>query len=234
MKKKLPPTFDTSKIRNYFATGIVILLPVALTLLIVSFFFNLLTRPFEGMMTALIASLGIFEGGAFFLSEAQLVLWTSKILIIFFIVGVTILLGYLARWVLIHWLIRLGEAIVHRIPFIRAVYKTSQDVIKTIFTTQTKSFKQPVLVPYPNADTFSLGLITREELTDLNHAKIENPVAVFIPTTPNPTSGFLLIFPKKDVTYLDMSIEEALKYIISCGVITTPLKPKLPKEADKT
>ncbi len=233
MNKESNFKFDTSKIKNYFVTGIVLLLPVALTLLIVSFLFNLLTRPFEGLMTALIRSMGIFNRGFLFLSQDQLILYTSKLLILVFLVVLTVLLGALARWFFIHWIIRLGEAIVNRIPLIGSIYKTSQDVISTIFTTQTKSFKQVVLVPYPNNYTKCLGLITREKVDGVRGEHFKDPVAVFIPTTPNPTSGFLLLFERTDVVYLDMSIEEALKYIISCGVIMTPIRPLSEEAAEK-
>ncbi|MDB2614203.1 DUF502 domain-containing protein [Chlamydiales bacterium] len=225
MKEKTVASFDTHKLKRYFVTGLIILLPVALTILIVVFFFNLLTNPFEGIMISFLRSAGIFNKGFYFLSEEQLIRYTSKLLIFTFLIATTICIGFFARLFFINWIIRVGEAIVNRIPFIGSLYKTSQDVIKTIFTSNTKSFKQPVLVPYPNEYTYCLGLITREHIEGLEGDQFKDPVAVFIPTTPNPTSGFLLLFEREKVTYLDMSIEGALKYVISCGVIMTPLKP---------
>lgn len=224
--------FDSSKMKNYFITGLVILLPVALTLIIVTFLFNLLTRPFEGLMTTLIRSIGLFKSGFLFLTQDQLILYTSKLLIIIFLGALTILLGVLGRWFMLHWLIRAGEALVTKIPLISSIYKTSQDVIQTIFTSQTKSFKQVVLVPYPNDFTHSLGLITREHVEGVSGEHFKDPVAIFIPTTPNPTSGFLLLFERKDIIYVDMTIEEALKYVISCGVIMTPIRPLSKEEAE--
>lgn len=225
--------FDTHKLKNYFVTGIAILLPVALTILIVGFLFNLLTNPFVGVMSAIMRKIGIFDGGIWFISESALVLVVSKILILIFLLSITILLGFFARWFFVNWVLKLGENIVHKIPLISSVYKTSQDVIQTIFTSQTKSFKQTVLIPYPNKYTWSLGLITRDEIPGLKNSKMKDPVAVFIPTTPNPTSGFLLIFEREDVIYVDMSIEDALKYVISCGVIIAPINPISKEDALK-
>jgi uncharacterized membrane protein len=223
--------FDANKLKNYLVTGIAILLPVALTIIIVMFLFNLLTNPFVGMMTAIVSRLGFLKGGLWFISEEMLILAVSKILILIFLGVITVALGFFARWFFIHWILKMGESVVKRIPLISSVYKTSQDVIQTIFTSQTKSFKQAVLVPYPNKYTWSLGLVTRDEIPGLKGDKMKDPVAVFIPTTPNPTSGFLLLFERDDVIYVDMTIEDALKYVISCGVIIAPLNPLSKEEA---
>ena len=218
--------FDTTHLRNYFLTGLVLLLPIALTIIIVTFLFNLLTAPFEGLMHSFLTSIGIYHGGFWILSEEQLVNMTSKILIFVLILGLTILLGAIARWFFINWLIRFGEAVVTRIPLIGSIYKTSQDVIKTIFTSKTSSFKQVVLAPYPSKGTYALGLITKEGVTSHDKEVLGDRVTVFVPTTPNPTSGFLLLYEVKDLIYLDMAIEDALKFVISCGVITSPINRK--------
>ncbi len=215
----------THHFRNYFLTGLVLLLPIALTVIIVSFLFNLLTHPFEGMMTSFLHSIGIFEGGLWFISEGQLVYWTSKFLILLLLFAITLFLGAVARYFFFNWLLKMGEALVNRIPLIGTIYKTCQDVIQTIFTSQTKSFKQVVLAPYPSKGTLALGLITKEEVTTHDKELLGERVSVFIPTTPNPTSGFLLLYEKKDLIYLDMAIEDALKFVISCGVIFSPIRP---------
>jgi uncharacterized membrane protein len=126
------------------------------------------------------------------------------------------------RWFFFHYLIKFSDYLFHRIPFIRAVYKTCQDVINTIFTTDTKAFKQVVMVPFPNTETRSIGLVTRESIPNFENGEKTDLVAVFVPTTPNPTSGFLLLYKEEELVHLNMSVENALKYIISCGVITTP------------
>ena len=210
--------------RRYFITGLVLLLPLALTIAIVVFIVNFFTNPFVGAVKGALEQLGLFDKGFLFLSAEQVQFYFSRFIIILLLFGFTVLLGMLTRYVVTNYFIRLGEYIFHRIPIVRSIYKTSKDVISTIFADKTKSFKQVVLVPFPNADTYSLGLVTRDEIQDLTDQKKGNFIAVFVPTTPNPTSGFLMMFDPKEVIFLDMKVEEAFKYIISCGVILTPFK----------
>jgi len=205
--------------KKLFITGLVILLPLALTIAIAMFVFNLLTVPFAGIVQSVLNHYDLLDHGFLFLSSAQLQQLVSQILILLFLFFFTVSLGIIARWFFFHYLLRLWDSVLHRIPFISTVYKTCQDVISTIFTSSTKSFKQAVLVPFPNADTLSVGLITREKIEGLES---ENLVSVFVPTTPNPTSGFLMLFKEKDLIYLNITVEEAFKYIVSCGIISTP------------
>lgn len=218
--------------KKYFVTGLVILLPLAMTLAIVIFLVNFFTNPFVDVVHDFLKHYGLLQTGFLFLSSDQVQLYVSRILILALLFFFTVLLGALTRWVIVHYFIRIGDFIFHRIPFVRSIYKTSQDVIKTIFTSSTKSFKQVVLVPFPNKDTHSMGLVTREKIPATG--KDTHLVAVFVPTTPNPTSGFLMMFDPDDLVYLDMKVEEAFKYIISCGVIQTPFKTISKEEASKS
>lgn len=210
--------------KKHFITGLVILLPLALTIMIVLFFFNFFTEPFAGLLRAIMDRYHLFPDGFLVFSSAQMRLYVSKLLILIFLFGFTILLGAVARWFFIRYLIRFGDYIFHKIPLIRTIYKTSQDVISTLFTNEAKAFKQVVLVPFPNRDTYSLGFITSNSI-EIKTGLFDNfLVAVFVPTTPNPTSGFLMMFKPQDIMHLDMKVEEALKFIISCGVIQTEIK----------
>lgn len=208
--------------RRYFVTGLVILLPLALTLAIVIFIVKFFTNPFVGLVKGFLQQIGLFDTGFLFLSAEQVQLYFSRLIILALLFLCTVLLGMLTRWVIVHYFIRLGEYVFQRIPIVRSIYKTSKDVINTIFTDQSKSFKQVVLVPFPNAQTYSMGLVTRDNIEGMTHQHKGNVIAVFVPTTPNPTSGFLMMFNPDDVIFLDMKVEEAFKYIISCGVILTP------------
>lgn len=220
--------------RKYFITGLVILLPLALTILIVLFMINLLTNPFIEAVQSILVRYGLIDRGFLFLSAQQVQYAVSQILILCSLFFATVFLGFIARWFLVHYLIKAWDYTLYRIPFIRTVYKTSQDVINTILKSDTKSFKQVVLVPFPSDESHSIGLITRENITDIPNYASKEYVAVFVPTTPNPTSGYLILYEKKDLTYLDMKVEEALKYIISCGVILNePFKEITLEEAEK-
>lgn len=209
--------------KKYFITGLVILLPIALTFAIVVFIFNLLTEPFAGAVKAIFTRYELLSNGIFFLSADQVQQLVSQILILIFIFFATVALGLIARGVFVYYLLHFGESVLIRIPFINTIYKTSKDVIKTMFTSTTQSFKQVVLVPFPHQDVYAVGLITRDKLP-CNDTEYSDRVAVFVPTTPNPTSGFLMMFKPDEIIYLDMKVEDAFKFVVSCGVLSTPFK----------
>lgn len=219
-KDEIAPTGTTLK--TYFITGLVILLPLALTSAIVIFIVNLLTDPFVGIVKSVLDHYNFLTNGFLFLSADQVQQYSSQVIILLLLFFATVGLGSLARWFFFHYLISFWERLVARIPFIRSVYKTCQDVIGTLFRSSSNSFKQVVLVPYPSEQTKAIGLVTRENIS--LEGTNTTMVAVFIPTTPNPTSGFLILFKPESILYLDMKVEDALKYVISCGVIPTPIK----------
>lgn len=215
--------------KKYLITGMIILLPLALTVFIVKFFFNLLTDPFVDAVKGVLNYFGIFNTGFWFISSEEIQLLVSKLLIFIFLFAFTVLLGYLTSWFLIRYLLKMWDFILHRIPIVRTIYKGCQDVINTIFSSNNQSFKQVVMVPFPHPDVYSIGFVTRDDLSPINDPNGSPLCAVFVPTTPNPTSGFLITLEKKNLVFLDMKVEEAFKCIISCGVIpqdfTTQLRP---------
>jgi len=219
--------------KKHFITGIVILLPLTLTIWFVSFIFNLLTGPFIGISHTILDHFGLLDTGFLFLSANEVQEIVSKIFIIIFLFFFTVLLGILGRWVFIRFIFKIWDYILHRIPFVRSIYKTCQDVISTLFASKADAFQQVVLAPFPNSDTLTLGFVTRQNLTNTKNPESKNITAVFVPTTPNPTSGFLMLYDEGDLTYLDMKVEDAFKYIISCGVILTPLKAITKEEAQQ-
>jgi uncharacterized membrane protein len=202
--------------KKHFVTGLILLLPVALTLMILIFIINLLTRPFIGIVSQVMKSLGLFEKGFLFFSAEQVQQIVGEIVILAVIFSSVVLLGFFTRWIFAHYFIQFGENILNKIPIVRTIYKTFQDVVRTMFASKTNAFKQVVLAPYPNKGTYAVGFVTRENITALHTQEL---TAVFVPTTPNPTSGFLMMYPKEDLVYLDMNVEEAFKYIVSCGVV---------------
>lgn len=206
-------------VRKHFITGLIFLLPLAVTVAIVIFIVNFLTQPFVGFAENLLRSMDLHTKGFFLISEDQIIHYGSQVLILLCLFLLTVFLGVLTRWFFIHSLLNVGDYILHRIPFVNKLYKTSQDIIRTLFTSQTDSFKQVVMVPFPNLNTFCMGLVTRESPPQCCTSSDSDLVSVFLPTTPNPTSGYLLMFRKEDIHYLDMSVEDAVKFVISCGVI---------------
>lgn len=194
--------------KKYFATGLVILLPIALTFWIVSFIISVLTDPFLGLSEIMLTTVGVHSH--------EVLVYGGKLLALIFLLALIVGIGAIGRYFFFKYLIIISDAILHRIPLISAVYKTSQEFIQTLFNTSNQSFKQVVLVPYPHANAWTIGLITRDDF------EIDGKVAVFVPTTPNPTSGFLLMYHREQLTMLDMKAEEALRYILSCGMLLSP------------
>jgi uncharacterized membrane protein len=220
------------KIKAYFITGLVILLPLALTLAIVIFLFNSLTEPFVDIVKSILGHYNLLDSGFLFLSAAQVQKLFSQLIILLLLFFFTVSLGLIARWFFFHYIVRFWEKILAKIPFIRGVYKTCQDIIQTLFASSSNSFKQVVMVPFPSKDALAIGLLTNDNLVGLTSEK-ETYVAVFVPTTPNPTSGFLMMFKEEDLIYLDIKTEDAFKYIISCGVLPTPLTRITREQAKK-
>lgn len=200
--------------KKYFLTGLAVLLPVTITLLFVIFFFNLLTEPFTGIIESFLDENSILHK-----LPIPILKIFSQIFILLILFGFTLFIGFIGRWLVINFMIGLTEKLVTRIPVISPVYNTCKDVIKTIFGTTNESFKQVVLVPYPDPHVYCIGLVTRTEMMGLGSRSDHQLVSVFVPCTPNPTSGFLMMFDKNEIIHLDMSVENAFKYIISCGVI---------------
>ncbi len=222
--------------KKYFITGLVILLPLTLTIAIIMFMVNLFTAPFIGVVQSILSWFGLLNTGFLFLSAQEIQVVVSKIIVLVLLFFLTVALGILGRWFFFHYMISLWDYVLHRIPLVSSIYKACQEVIKTLFEPNTKSFKQVVLVPFPSLDTYSIGLVTGDPMTGLPHMKEEKVFSVFVPTTPNPTSGFIMLFAEKDIVFLEMKVEDALKYILSCGVVMSPIQSlagKIPQEPPK-
>lgn len=219
--------------KRNFLTGLVIILPAALTIIIMLLIIDLLTQPFLGFAERLLYHSPLMNAHSPIInSDEALKIW-SKILILVSIFLIILLLGLFARWFLFKYLIKIGDKIIHRIPIINKLYKTVKEVINVMFAPQEKAFKQVVMVAFPNPNTQCLGFLSRESPNVFNKPTNQDMVSVFLPTTPNPTTGYLLQFPKEEVTHLDMAIEDALKFIVSCGMVAeaTPSSDSKPGEA---
>jgi uncharacterized membrane protein len=205
--------------RKYFFTGLAILLPVVVTIAVVVFLVNLLTQPFLGMLYSVLDSTALREFLQNYPGAPQLMRAIGQILILVALFYATVLLGMFARWFFFRSLIKLGDQILHRIPIVNKVYKTTQDIINHIFKSKARSFKQVVMVPFPTSESYCVGFVSSDGPPICRAAVKKELISVFVPTTPNPTSGFLMLYPKEQVHFIDMLPEDALKYIISCGVI---------------
>ena len=120
-----------------------------------------------------------------------------------------------------------GERVLDKMPVVRTIYGAIKQIMETVMSTNSESFREVVLVEYPRKGIWVIGFVTGEtkgEVQSLNQNQLIN---IFIPTTPNPTSGFLLFLPKQDLVYMDMKVEDAVKMVISGGIVTPSQNKKL-------
>lgn len=220
-------------IKKYFLTGLVILLPIVVTAFLVVFAFNLLAKPLQGIMSGLLNYYGLTETISLFKSEHVLTI-VSKTLSFLILMSIVLVAGIAARLFFMHTILRFGDYVIHRIPIVNKIYKASQEVVKTLFVSKTTNFSQVVLVPFPHAKALSIGFLTNENSSLNTSLGSENRVSVFVPGTPNPTIGFMLTFKKTEILFIDMTVEEALKFIVSFGVTVEPKLSPLPLLNDKT
>ncbi len=206
--------------KKYFVTGLVILLPVAVTFAIVLFLVDFFTKPFAGFTSQLIQQWNLFPNGFYILSQEQVIRYVSRVLILIALFGFTVLLGLVTRVFFMQALIKFCDRVLLRIPIVNTLYKTAQDIIKTLFVSDKNTFKQVVMVAFPRPGVYVLGLVARESPASCSKATGKDLISVLVPTTPNPTTGFLLMLPKEELLYVNMKAEDAIKYIVSCGVIT--------------
>jgi len=203
--------------KKYLLTGFVLLLPLVLTLMVIFFLFDLFTAPFVNIVGPIVSL--IQEKLPFVLPEG-FTLFLSRLFALIFLCIFILVLGIVTRWLVVKNLIGWTNSLISRIPFVKTVYKVSADVFNALFSTDgKKAFKRPVMVPFPCRPNFCLGFQAGEVAEECQQ-KVKTPlVSVFAPTAPHPISGFLFLVPEKDVYEIDMSNEEVLKFLVSCGMI---------------
>ncbi len=212
-------------IKKHLLTGIVILLPVALTLVVIIFLFDFFTTPF---VTILNPAIHLVETQLPFPVPHWFVLFLSRLFSLAFLCFFILFLGFVTQWLLIKNLFGLGNKIMSRIPIIKTIYKVAHEIFSALFATDgKKAFKEAVMVPFPHKGSYCMGFRAGEVAEECRE-KIPVPVAsVFVPTAPHPISGFLVLVPESDVKTVDLSNEEALKFLVSCGMIVpeAPARP---------
>jgi uncharacterized membrane protein len=203
--------------KKHLLTGLIILLPVALTLMIIIFLFDFFTEPFVTIVGPLVDLLQ--EEAGVHLPEG-LTLFISRLLSLIFLCFFILLLGFVTQLFLVKMVMNWGNLILFRIPFIKTVYKVSRDIFAALFSADgKKAFKRPVMIPFPSKPNYCLGFEAGEVAQECQE-KIKIPLtSVFVPTAPHPISGFLFLVPESDVKRIDMTNEEVVKFLVSCGMI---------------
>ena len=197
-KKKGQKSFFTS-IRNNFIAGIVVLIPIGITLYLTLFFIKISSKilPKE-------------------INPNYYLPYNIPGLEILISIIIITLIGWISLSFLGKKLFDLFENILNRIPILRTIYSAVGQLIETFAKAKTNK-KNVVLIEYPRKGVWAVAFATRENTGEINKKTGQELINVFVPTTPNPTSGFLLMFPKNEVIYLDLSFEEASKFIVSAG-----------------
>jgi uncharacterized membrane protein len=193
------------RLRRYIIAGILVWLPIGVTIFLVRILIGLLDRTLvlipqnyqpEELLGFAIPGLGI--------------LLTIIILLV---------TGVLAANIVGRSMVGLWESMLERIPVVRSVYSAAKNFAEMVFSDSSQSFKKVLLIEYPRKGLYSLAFQTSSALGEVQGRSGEEVICTFVPTTPNPTSGFIIIVPRKDVIELDMDVDEALKMIISLGVV---------------
>ena len=197
--------------RKYFITGLLILVPLAITAWVLSLIINTMDQ------------------SLLFVPER----WQPKTLFGVNIPGLGTLLtivivfltGLLTNNLVGNYVVRMWEKLLKRIPLVNSLYSSVKQVSDTLFSSSGNAFRKAVLIPYPHQNSYTIAFLTGTPGGDVKNHLVGDYVSVYVPTTPNPTSGFFLMLARKDVVELDMSVDAALKYIVSMGVVAPESVP---------
>ena len=200
------------RVRRYLIAGLLIWIPIGITIVVFRFVLGQMNR-----------SLGLLprEHVPAFVFEIP---YLGVILTFLLLLVTGLLTANIFGKTLVGW----SEKLLHRIPLIRAVYSASKNFAEVVFSDSGESFKQVLLIEYPRKGVWSLAFMTSNQLGEVQHRTGQDVICTFVPTTPNPTSGFIIMVPKADAIMLDMPVEEALKMIISLGVVVPDWEPGKP------
>lgn len=211
--------------KKYFLTGLVILLPIAVTLFIIIFLVDFLTAPFTGIVHKVLLFLG--QNVIFLQKNKGLLTFLARLIVLFLLFVSIIILGYLTSQFFKNYLQNVLDHLFLKIPFIKRIYKAVRDVVKTFFSGGKKAFEATVVVPFPHENTYVIGFQSgdapkeaiKKVVVDLEKHGYKS---VFIPTAPHPASGFLVMMNEDSIKQVDITTEEAFKFLISAGLF----KPK--------
>ncbi len=196
-----------ARIRNYFLTGILVTAPPALTIYLAILFVSFIDNNVRKLIPAEY-------------NPEQYLPFAIPGLGVLIVLVTMVLLGAFTTGYLGRLLVRLWEAVWARLPFVSGVYSTFKQIFETVFSQKSNAFRQVVLVEFPRKGAWSVGFITADapcEIKDVLNK--QNMISVYVPTTPNPTSGYLIMYAQEDIIPLDMSVEDGLKMVISLGIV---------------
>jgi uncharacterized membrane protein len=200
-------------VKKYLVAGLLVWLPVSITVWVLSWALGVLDSVFRSVITGF---------GAVLPASAQGLITTIKGipgLGVLLLLAALLLTGVFVANFVGQWWIRQWDLLLSRIPIVKSIYNSVKQVSDTLFSSNGQAFREAVLVQYPRAGCWTIAFVTGQPAGEIGEQLPADCLSLYVPTTPNPTSGFLLMVPASEVRRLDMSVDEALKYIISMGVV---------------
>jgi uncharacterized membrane protein len=205
-------------VKKYLLAGLLVWLPLAITIWVLQAGYGLLTGVFVWLLSASQAVLP--EGSRSFIETLQRIPFLGVIVLL---IGL-LLTGVFATNVAGQWALRQAHRLLNRIPIVKSIYSSVQQVSDTLFSSSGNAFREAVLVQYPRAGSWTIAFVTGKPGGEAALHLPGDYLSVYVPTTPNPTSGFFLMLARADAIPLAMSVDEALKYVISMGVVAPPAR----------
>ncbi|RZK98961.1 MAG: DUF502 domain-containing protein [Rubrivivax sp.] len=202
--------------KKYILTGLLVWLPLTITIWVMLQVLGLLDGVFAGLIVA--AQTVLPESLRPGLESLKHVPGLSAIVM----VSVLLLTGLAVTNFAGQWIVNQSNRVFSNIPIVKSIYSSVKQVSDTLFSSSGQAFRHAVLVQYPRAGSWTIGFVTGKPSGEVAARLSDDHLTLYVPTTPNPTSGFMLIVPRSDVIELQMSVDEALKYIISMGVVAPP------------
>lgn len=208
------------KLKGWFVTGVLMLMPLGVTFFVIKFLLDQVGQP---------ASV-LFFGRWTHVFGHQWIGLVMAILSFLIVMAIITIFGWLSKFFFGRLLLSITEKCIKAIPIINTIYKTVQQIVETIGKNKKAVFQQAVLVPFPSQGLYSIGFLTNRSTGEVQSKTTEDVCNVFVPTTPNPTSGFLIMVPESKMIRLDMSVGDAMKLIISGGTVSPEVLQKTSPE----
>lgn len=202
--------------KKYIIAGLLVWLPLAITVWVLSWLLGVLDGVFASLLSVTQA---VLPESAF--SSIEKLRHVPGLGVIVMLVGL-LLTGVFTANIVGQWWLRMWDQVLHRIPIVKSIYSSVKQVSDTLFSSSGNAFREAVLVQYPRQGSWTIAFVTGKPGGEVAAKLPDEMVSVYVPTTPNPTSGFFLMMPRADVHELKMSVDEALKYVISMGVVAPP------------
>jgi len=203
-------------VKKYIFTGLLVWLPLAITIWVLMNVVGALDGVFTWLLHAVMAVLPTE------LHQPLLGLRDIPGLSVLILVTALWVTGVAATNIAGQWLVNQSNRLISHIPIVKSIYTSVKQVSDTLFSSSGQAFRQAVLVEYPRQGSWTIAFVTGKPTGEVGALLPQDMLTLYVPTTPNPTSGFMLIVPRSDVRELHMSVDEALKYIISMGVVAPP------------